>query len=138
MESNPRAVFERLFGDSDSTDRASRLARIQQDRSVLDSLRESVSDLEKLKATPDGDGTLLDHVMLIYGSGMSNSNQHVPHKLPILVAGGGAGQLQGGRHLTFPEGTPLTNLYLTVLNKVGVPVERVGDSTGQLEHLAGV
>jgi len=265
MESNPRAVFERLFGDSDSTDRATRLARIQQDRSVLDSLRESVADLEKtlgrrdraklteyleavrdverriqraeaqsarelpvverptgsigasfeehakvmldlqvlayqsdltrvttfmigkelssrtypeigvpdqhhplshhqndpqkldkltkintfhvsllayylgkLKATPDGDGTLLDHVMLVYGSGMSNSNLHVPHKLPILLVGGGAGQVQGGRHLRFAEGTPLTNLYLTVLNKVGVPVERVGDSTGALQHLSDV
>jgi hypothetical protein len=265
MESNPRAVFERLFGDSDSTDRATRLARIQQERSVLDSLRESVADLEKtlgrrdraklteyleavrdverriqraeaqsarelpvverptgsigasfeehakvmldlqvlayqsdltrvmtfmigkelssrtypeigvpdqhhplshhqndaqkldkltkintfhvsllayylekLKATPDGDGTLLDHVMLVYGSGMSNSNLHVPHKLPILLVGGGAGQVQGGRHLKFPDGTPLTNLYLTVLNKVGVPVERVGDSTGALRHLSDV
>jgi hypothetical protein len=265
MESNPRAVFERLFGDSDSTDRATRLARIEQDRSVLDSLRETVADLqrslgrrdrsklteyldavrdverriqraeaqsarelpvverpvgsiaasfeehakvmldlqvlayqcdltrvmtfmigkelssrtypeigvpdqhhplshhqndpqklakltkinafhtslfayylEKLQSTPDGDGSLLDHVMIIYGSGMSNSNQHIPHKLPVLLVGGGAGQIRGGRHLRFPDGTPLTNLYLTVLNKVGVPVERVGDSTGGLEHLSDV
>ncbi len=265
MESNPRAVFERLFGDSDSTDRATRLARIGQDRSVLDSLRETVADLqrslgrrdraklteyldavrdverriqraeaqsarelpvverpvgsiaasfeehakvmldlqvlayqcdltrvmtfmigkelssrtypeigvpdqhhplshhqndpqklakltkinafhtalfayylEKLQSTPDGDGSLLDHVMIIYGSGMSNSNQHIPHKLPVLLVGGGAGQIRGGRHLRFPDGTPLTNLYLTVLNKVGVPVERVGDSTGGLEHLSDV
>ena len=265
MENNPRAVFERLFGDSDSTDKAARLARIQQDRSILDALTQKVarlqralgardrgklseyleairdverriqkaeaqssqelpvveapsgripaafdeyakvmfdlqvlayqSDLtrvitfmvapelsgrtypeigvpdqhhavshhqenpeklakltkintyhatlfayllEKLQATPDGDGSLLDHVMLIYGSGMSNSNVHDIHKLPILLAGGGAGQIKGGRHLRYPDETPLTNLYMTVLNKLGVPVEHVGDSTGELRHLSDV
>jgi hypothetical protein len=263
MENNPRAVFERLFGDSDSTDAAARLARIEKDRSVLDSVTQTVADLQKnlgqrdraklgeyldavrdverriqkaeaesdrelpaferpagsipgsfeeyarlmldlqllayqsdltrvstfmiakelssrtypeigvpdqhhplshhqndpaklakltklntfhmglfayylerLKATPDGDGTLLDHVMVVYGSGMSNSNLHVPHKLPILVAGGGAGQIKGGRHLRFPDETPLTNLYLTILDKVGVPMDRVGDSTGKIDELS--
>jgi hypothetical protein len=75
--------------------------------------------------------------VLLYGSGMSNSNLHIPHKLPILVAGGKP-HSAGGRHLRFADGTPLTNLYLTVLNKVGVPVERVGDSTGQFVELSGV
>jgi hypothetical protein len=93
--------------------------------------------LSKLEATPDGDGTLLDHVMIMYGSGMSNSNLHIPHKLPILVAGGRS-FINGGRHLRFTEGTPLTNLYLTMLTKVGVPVERVGNSTGQFAELSGV
>jgi hypothetical protein len=92
--------------------------------------------LERLKATPDGDGSLLDHVMVVYGSGMSNSNLHVPHKLPIVVAGGGAGQIKGGRHLRFPDETPLTNLYLTILDKMGVPMERVGDSTGKIDQLS--
>jgi hypothetical protein len=265
MENNPRAVFERLFGDSDSTDAAARRARLASQRSILDSLSETVADLEgtlgqrdraklteyleavrdverriqkaeaqgaqelpvverpsgslalpfdeyaklmfdlqvlayqsdltrvitfmigkelssrtypeigvpeqhhplshhqnqpeklekltrvnvlhmslfsyylsRLAATPDGEGTLLDQVLLIYGSGMSNSNLHIPHKLPILVAGGAAGQIKCGRHLVFPEGTPLTNLYLTALNKVGVPVEQVGDSTGQYAELSEV
>jgi hypothetical protein len=265
MENNPRAVFERLFGDSDTTDPAVRVARIEKDRSILDSVTETLADLQRvlggrdraklseyleavrdverriqkaeaqsaqelpvverpagsiaaafdeyakvmfdlqvlayqsdltrvstfmigkelssrtypeigvpdqhhplshhqnnpeklekltrinvlhmslfsyylsrLQATPDGEGTLLDHVLLIYGSGMSNSNLHVPHALPILVAGGAAGQIKCGRHLAFPDKTPLTNLYLTALNKVGVPVERVGDSTGQFVELSDV
>ena len=265
MESNPRAVFERLFGDGDTTDAAVRRERMRKDRSLLDAVVERIADLQqglgakdrsklaeyldsvrdverriqraeaqsardlpvveqpsgsapaafeeyvrlmfdlqvlayqcdltrvitfmmtpelsartypeiavpephhalshhqnrpenldkltklqtyhagllsyylaKLKATPDGDGSLLDHLTLLYGSGMSDSNVHDIHGLPIVLIGGGAGRLQGGRHLRYAAGTPLTNLYLTVLNKLGVPVERVGDSNGQLEHLSGV
>jgi len=92
--------------------------------------------LERLKATADGDGCLLDHVMIVYGSGMSNSNLHVPHKLPLLLVGGGDGQITGGRHLRFADETPLTNLYLTLLGKVGVPMERIGDSTGKIHELS--
>ena len=263
MESNPRAVFERLFGDGDTTDAAVRRERMRKDRSLLDAVVERIADLQqglgakdrsklaeyldsvrdverriqraeaqsarelpvveqpsgsapaafeeyvrlmfdlqvvayqcdltrvitfmmtpelsartypeiavpephhalshhqnrpenldkltklqtyhagllsyylaKLKATPDGDGSLLDHLTLLYGSGMSDSNVHDIHGLPIVLIGGGAGRLQGGRHLRYAAGTPLTNLYLTVLNKLGVPVERVGDSNGQLEHLS--
>jgi hypothetical protein len=88
--------------------------------------------LDKLKATPDGDGNLLDHTMLLYGSCMSNSNLHNHNPLPTLLAGGGAGQLRGGRHLKYPENTPMSNLLLSVLNKVGVPAEKIGDSTGPL------
>ena len=265
MESNPRAVFERLFGDGDTTDAAVRRERMRKDRSLLDAVVERIADLQqglgakdrsklaeyldsvrdverriqraeaqsardlpvveqpsgsapaafeeyvrlmfdlqvlayqcdltrvitfmmtpelsartypeiavpephhalshhqnrpenldkltklqtyhagllsyylaKLKATPDGDGSLLDHLTLLYGSGMSDSNVHDIHGLPIVLIGGGAGRLQGGRHLRYAAGTPLTNLYLTVLNKLGVPVERIGDSNGQLEHLSGV
>jgi hypothetical protein len=265
MESNPRAVFERLFGDSTSTEPRARLDRLRRDRSILDSVTEKVADLkkavgpadqlklgdylesvrdierriqraeaqsgrelpafdapsgsipasfeeyaklmfdlqvmayqsdltrvitfmlakelssrtypelgvpdphhplshhqndptkleklsrvnvfhlelfayylEKLRTTPDGDGSLLDQMLLVYGSGMGNSDQHDPRNLPILVVGGSAGQIKGGRHLRYPKETPLTNLYMTVLNKVGVPVERVGDSTGAIEHLSGV
>jgi uncharacterized protein DUF1552 len=265
MESNPRAVFERLFGDADSTDPAVRRLRMRRDRSLLDAVVEKISELQtglgskdrsklgeyldavrdverriqiaeaqsarelpvveqpsgsapaafeeyvrlmfdlqvlayqcdltrvitfmltpelsartypeigvpephhalshhqnraenlgkltrlqtfhagllsyylaKLKATPDGDGSLLDHVTLLYGSGMSDSNVHDIHGLPIVLIGGGAGRLKGGRHLTYAPGTPLTNLYLTVLNKLGVPVERIGDSNGRLEHLSDV
>ena len=265
MENNPRAVFERLFGDSDSTDSTVRATRLRRNRSLLDSVQGAVSDrrrelgtgdqvrlteyldairdverriqlaeaqsdrelplferpagsipesfeeyarimidlqilafesdmtrvitfmigkelssrtfpelgvpdqhhplshhqnkpeslekltrvqvfqagllayyLERLRSTPDGDGSLLDHMTLIYGSGMSNSNLHVPLGLPILVAGGGAGTLRGGRHIRYPEGTPLSNLYQTVLSKLGVPVERIGDSTGTFRELSGV
>ena len=265
MESNPRAVFERLFGDGTSTDPAQRRARMQRDRSILDAVtrkvarlqdglgatdRAKLSDylaavrdverriqraeaegdrelpvverpsasvpasfedyvkvmfdlqvlayqadltrvitfmmtpelsaqtypqigvpdphhalshhenkresldkltkvgtyhttlfsyyLEKLRDTPDGDGTLLDQVMVLYGSGMSNSNLHNIQKLPIVLAGGGAGQLRGGRHIRYPDETPLTNLYMTLLGKLGVPVERVGDSTGELQQLSDV
>ena len=265
METNPRAVFERLFGDQDTTDPTVRLARVEKDRSILDSVNQRVVELErrlgsgdrtklteyleavrdverriqlaeaegarelpvfdrpagnvpatftdyaklmfdiqvlayqadltrvitfmigkelsnrtfpeiavpdphhplshhrnnpeslqkltkintlhtqllayyldKLRATPDGDGSLLDQMTILYGSGMSNSNLHLPLGLPILLAGGGAGQLQGGRHLRYADGTPLANLYMTVVNKLGVPVERVGDSTGELKHLSDI
>ncbi len=265
MENNPRAVFERLFGDSTTTDSRSRLARLRRDRSILDSVSEKVADLkkavgpadqsklgdylesvrdierriqkaeaqsarelpavdapsgsipasfeeyaklmfdlqvmayqsdltrvitfmiakelssrtypelgvpdphhplshhgndpaklekltrvnlfhmnlfayylEKLRSTPDGDGSLLDQLLLVYGSGMGNSDLHDPRDLPVLVLGGASGQIRGGRHVRYPKETPLTNLYMTALDKVGVPVERVGDSTGAIAHLADV
>jgi len=94
--------------------------------------------LEKLSKTPDGDGSLLDHVILIFGSGISNSDRHTHGPLPILLVGGGAGALKGGRHLVYPEHTPLTNLQLTLLNKLGVPAEKLGDSTGQFRELSGI
>jgi hypothetical protein len=88
--------------------------------------------LDKLKATPDGDGNLLDHSTLVYGSCLSNSNIHNHNPLPTLLAGGGAGTLKGGRHLKYPENTPMSNLLLSVLNKIGVPTDKVGDSTSGL------
>ena len=94
--------------------------------------------LERMRSTPDGDGSLLDHIMLLYGSGMGDSNLHAPRDLPILLAGGAAGQIKGGRHIRCPEGTPLSNLYLTMLNKLGVPAESIGDSTGQMHQLSDV
>jgi hypothetical protein len=92
--------------------------------------------LEKLRNTPDGDGSLLDHVILLYGSGISNSDRHTHGPLPTFVVGGGAGTLKGGRHLIYPEHTPLTNLQLTLLNKLGVPAESLGDSNGQFKELS--
>jgi hypothetical protein len=88
--------------------------------------------LDRLKATPDGDGTLLDHSLILYGSAMSNSNVHDHAPLPVIVAGGASGTLKGGRHISYPAGTPMSNLLLTILNKAGVAQERVGDSTGLL------
>jgi hypothetical protein len=89
--------------------------------------------LEKLQTTPDGDGSLLDHVMLLYGCCISDGNQHLHTNLPILLAGGAAGTLKGGRHIRYPEQTPLTNFELTLLDKLGVPLDRLGDSTGRVE-----
>ena len=76
--------------------------------------------LEKLKATPEGDGSLLDHSLYLYGSGMGNPNVHDHVNLPILVAGGSAGRVKGGRHIKYAEPTPLANLHLTLLDQVGV------------------
>jgi len=91
--------------------------------------------LQKMASTPDGDGSLLDHTILIYGSNMSNSNAHNHFPLPTLVVGGGAGTLKGGRHLRYPDHTPMTNLLLTVLNKAGVGIDKLGDSTSRMEDL---
>ena len=257
MENNPRAVFERLFGDSGSTDPAVRLARMQEKRSILDSVRDKLADverrvgtddrrkveeyaaairdverrievaesrsdvavvaeeprgvpstfeehvelmfdlqflalqsditrvttfmlgreqstrtypevgvnephhplshhgndpaqiakmskvntyhaeltsryLERLRATPDQDGSLLDNMTIMYGTCMSNSTRHAGNNVPILVLGGGAGRLKGGRHLQYGAGTTHANLLLTLLDKFDVRLDRVGGSTGAL------
>ena len=258
MEYNPRAVFEKLFGDSGSTDRAAREARLRQHKSILDSVAAKLADLKrelgpqdqsrvneyteavrdverriqkaeqqqdvdlpalaqpqgvppvfedhlalmldlqllalqsnltrvvsfmigkeqsarpypqigvpeahhplshhndvpdlvahmskinryhaelfsryltKLRATPDGDGSLLDHMTLLYGSGISNSTRHSGDNLPILIAGGGAGRLRGGRHLAYSDQPTMANLLVTLMDKLDVPVERIGGSTGKL------
>jgi hypothetical protein len=88
--------------------------------------------LDKLKATPDGDGSLLDHAMILYGSGMSDGNSHNHDPLPLLLAGGASGTLEGNRHLLFPERTPMSNLLLALLHKLGVEADSFGDSTGAL------
>ena len=88
--------------------------------------------LDKLRSTPDGDGNLLDHSIILYGSSMSNPNEHNHFPLPLLVAGGASGKLQGGRHVKFPERTPMSNLLLAVLDKAGVDRDALGDSTGML------
>jgi hypothetical protein len=258
MEWNPRAVFERLFGDSGSTDRAARAARLRQHKSILDSVAEKLASLRKelgpqdaakvdeyaeavrdverriqmaekqadlelpafdqpqgappvfedhlalmldlqllafqsdltrvvsfmigkeqsarpypqigvpeahhplshhndvpdiiarmskinryhtelfstylakLRATPDGDGSLLDHLTILYGSGISNSTRHSGDNLPLLVMGGGSGTLKGGRHLAYTDKPTMANLLVTLMDKMGVPVEKVGGSTGKL------
>ena len=266
MEWNPRAVFETLFGDSGSTDRAARESRLTQRKSLLDSVSEKLSDLKrrlgpqdqrqvdqyseairdverriqkaeeqsdlelpamdqpqgapavfedhlelmldlqllafqadltrvisfmiskeqsarpypqigvaeahhplshhndvpdlvshmsrinryhvqlfsqyltKLANTPDGDGTLLDHVTILYGSGISNSNRHSGDNLPLLLAGGGAGRIKGGRHLMYAKAPSMANLLVTLMDKMDVPVEKIGGSTGALpiDTLSGV
>jgi len=91
--------------------------------------------LEKMRTTRDGDGSLLDHSVLLYGSNMSNSNAHNHFPLPNLVLGGASGRLTGNRHLRYPDHTPMTNLLLSVLDKAGVDLETLGDSTGKMTDL---
>jgi hypothetical protein len=266
MEWNPRAVFEKLFGDSESTDRKAREARLEQHKSILDSVTNKLTDLKrelgpqdqvkineytdairdverriqkaeeqkdlslpqmerpqgappvfeehlammlnlqalalqsdltrvisfmlskeqsarpypqigvpeahhplshhnnvpeliarmskinryhaqlfsqylaKLRATPDGDGSLLDHMTILYGSGISNSTVHSGDNLPLLLVGGGAGRLKGGRHLNYSGKPTMANLLVTLMDKLDVPVERLGGSTGKLplDTLSGV
>ena len=88
--------------------------------------------LEKLRATPDGDGTLLDHMTLIYGAGIADSNTHAPVNIPFILAGGGAGYLKGGRHTHFKD-MPLANLHLTLLDQLGAHIDKIGDSTGRVD-----
>jgi hypothetical protein len=96
--------------------------------------------LAKLRATPDGDGSLLDHMTILYGSGISNSTQHSGENLPLLVVGGGAGRLKGGRHLKYADKPTIANLLVTLMDKMDVPVDHLGGSTGRLplDTLSGV
>lgn len=95
--------------------------------------------LDQLANTPDGDGSLLDHSLLMYGASLSDSNKHSHFDLPLLLIGGGAGQLEGGRHLRYPRDTPMTNLLVSQLDKAGVRLdEGLGDSTGRLVELASL
>ncbi len=112
-------------------DKLAALAKINVDQSEL-----FAYFLTKLEAVKEGNSTLLDHSLIMYGSDLSVPTVHSQHDLPILVAGGAAGRIAGGRYLVYPgDTTPLTNLYLTMLDKVGVPTEKLGDSTGKLNRL---
>jgi Protein of unknown function (DUF1552) len=93
--------------------------------------------VKKMKATPDGDGSLLDHTMIVYGSGLSDGNRHTHDDLPVVIVGRGGG-LKRNRHIVYPKDTPMTNLYLTVLDRLGVKQEQIGDSTGAIDHLTEV
>jgi len=94
----------------------------------------------KLRATPDGDGSLLDHMMILYGAGISNSQRHAGDNLPIMLIGGGTGTLKGGRHIVYKEKPSMANLLVTIMDKMGFPVEKVGGSDGklQLDTLSGI
>ncbi len=91
--------------------------------------------VQKMKDTPDGDGSLLDHSMIVYGSGLSDGNRHTHEDLPVLIVGRG-GNFHRGTHIVYPKDTPMTNLFLTMLDRMGVESEKLGDSTGQIEHLS--
>jgi len=93
--------------------------------------------IEKLRSTPDGDGSLLDHSMILYGAALSDANLHLYTDLPILLVAGGVNGIKGGQHLKYPNRTPMSNLLLTMLDKAGVPnVSKLGDSTGKLDLTA--
>ncbi|MDG0997984.1 MAG: DUF1552 domain-containing protein [Gammaproteobacteria bacterium] len=94
--------------------------------------------LDKLDATPDGNGSLLDNLLMLYGAGMSDSNRHDNTGLPLVLLGGGSGSVKGGRHLRYKEGTPISNLHLTMLDKMGLPLENLVNSTGPLNLLGEV
>ena len=91
--------------------------------------------MEKLQSVPEGNGTLLDHVMLCYGSGLSDGDAHNHDDLPVLLVGGGNGTLQSGRHVRYNENMPMANLFLSMLDRMGAGVDRFGDSTGRLTGL---
>lgn len=111
-------------------DKIARMAKINQHHVSL-----FAYFLERLKATREGDGSLLDHSLLLYGSGMGNPNVHDHVNLPILVAGGAAGRMKGGRHIRYDQPAPLANLHLTLLDKVGVRLDRFADSSGKIDDL---
>ena len=94
--------------------------------------------VEKLSKIAEGDGTMLDHTVFLYGTGISDSNTHFHDDLPIALVGGKAAGIKGGRYIRYPKGTPLTNLHLTILENMGVSVEAIGDSTGMLGRLTDV
>jgi hypothetical protein len=91
--------------------------------------------LDKMKSTPDGDGSLLDHSLYLLGSGMGNPDVHDHSKLPIIVAGGGTGTMKGGRHINYAQPTPMSNLLLTMLDKAGVKLDKFADSNGEVNEL---
>jgi hypothetical protein len=93
--------------------------------------------LEQLKATPDGEGSLLDNAMVLYGSSLADGNAHTHHNLPLVLAGGGSGSIKPGRHVRYSKDTPMNNLLLSMLDRAGVTsVEKLGDSTGRLGRLS--
>jgi hypothetical protein len=121
-------VTEGHHGLSHHGDRAEQLAKYSKVNVYQAQLFAKL--LEKLSTTPDGDGTLLDHSMFLYGASLSNPNLHAHTDLPLVVFGGG---IKGGRHIAAPRETPMTNLLLAMLEKSGIPEERLGDSTGRLD-----
>lgn len=127
-DSGVRSGFHSASHHSDVPENMARFAQINRyHASLLGYL------LEKMKATPDGDGSLLDHSLVLYGSAMSDGNKHNHDPLPVLLAGGASGQLKGGRHLRYSKHTTMSNLLLAMLDKIGVPMNSFGDSTGKLE-----
>ncbi len=122
---NVSDAFHALSHHQNNAAKLERLLRVQSYHS-----RAFAKFVQKLADMPDGDGSMLDHTILVYGSNMSNSNAHDHFPLPMALVGGGCGNLKGGQHLRYPDRTPVSNLLLTVLDRAGVPIESLGDSSG--------
>ena len=120
-------AFHPLSHHANNKDRIDKLVKVQTYH-----VQRFADFMDKLAKTPDGDGSLLDHSLLMYGSNMSNSDRHNNYPLPVLLAGGANGQLKGGQHVNSPEYTTFSNLHLTVVNKAGLDQKSVGDSTGEI------
>jgi Protein of unknown function (DUF1552) len=139
-ETSPRAYPELGFGDSHHSQthhhgEADKIAKVIQ----INTLHVKMLSyyLDKLRSTPDGDGSLLDHAMILYGAALSDANLHLYTDLPLLLVAGGVNGIKGGQHIRYPIRTPMSNLLLTMLDKAGVPhVDKLGDSTGRLELVA--
>jgi hypothetical protein len=123
-----REPFHNLSHHSNIPENIARLAQLNQYHAKTFAYM-----VEKLRGSPDGEGTLLDHSLLMYGSGMSNSNQHDHAPLPIVLVGGAAGTLKGGRHIRVAPNTPLSNLQVAMLHKLGIEEHSFGDSNGVVE-----
>jgi Protein of unknown function (DUF1552) len=123
-------AFHALSHHQNDPDRKERLSKIQRYHTQV-----FAGFVDKLSKMPDGDGSMLDHSILLYGSNMSNSNAHNQYPLPTAILGGGYGQIRGGQHINFAERTPLANVLLTLLQRAGVPIEKVGDSTGAIAEI---
>jgi hypothetical protein len=120
-------AFHPVSHHANDLDRINKLVKIQTWH-----MERFAAFLKKITAIPDGDGTLLDHAMFLYGSNMSNSDRHNGHPLPTILVGGGNGKLQGGQHIELREPTPLANLHLTILDKIDARQDSFGDSTGTI------
>ncbi len=125
-----RDAFHPLSHHQNNADKIERLAKVQ-----TYNTRIFAKFIKKLAETPDGDGSLLDHSIILFGSNMSNSNAHDHFPLPSAILGGGYGKLKGGRHVRYADRTPLANLHLTLLERAGVPIEKLGDSTGDFAEV---
>jgi hypothetical protein len=99
-------------------------------------MRQFAYFIEKLRTVKEGEGTLLDNSMIVYGSGLADGNGHEHHNLPVLLAGRGGGAVTPGRHVQVAKETPMTNLYMSMLSNMGAKVDRIGDSTGMLKELS--
>jgi len=123
-------AFHALSHHANDEAKKARLVKIQRYHTAV--FAKFVDQLAKM---PDGDGSMLDHSILLYGSNMSNSNAHNQYPLPTALLGGGCGKIKGNQHINFPERTPLANVHLTLLQRAGVAIEKVGDSTGAIAEV---
>jgi hypothetical protein len=129
---NVREGHHTLSHHGNDADKLEKISRINEFH-----IRQFNYVLGRLKAIPEGDGCLLDNCMIVYGAGISDGNRHNNENLPVIVAGGGGGTLQSGRHIRYHNETPMANLMLSMLDRMGAPIARFGDSTGRLPHLEG-